>query len=500
MNGNTENNGFFSREHLKGDLKNRSVRGGFVRAAGNAITALMTLGSTIVLARLLVPAEFGLFAMVFSVTSLARNFGELGLGTATVQRKEVTHEETSALFWINFGIGVALTAIIAAISPVISWFYHDDRLIPICLVLSATFLFSGLTVQHRSLLERHMHFGYMAIVRVIATFISVSIAIAVAIYGLGVWALVWREISFTALYAAGTWIFCRWLPSPFRLGVDVWSSLRIGANVSGFSLIRYLTQSVDQILIGRVYGATPLGLYGKALSLASMPIEQVRGVILPVGLTSLSALQGDADRYRRFYGRLLSILTFIYMPGVVFMAIHSESVVRLILGEQWVASAPYFRIFAIVGFVTPIIASCQLVMVTSGETDKLLKWGVVNGACLIAGFAVGVWWGAIGVAYAYLIVTYSLLVPLLFYAYRDTPINIRLLLSSIALPVMASGSIGVIMVVLLPVVSNKNIFLHITVFFMIAVVSYIGVWLSNSRGRQQLSEFYSYSTELFRKT
>jgi O-antigen/teichoic acid export membrane protein len=340
----------------------------------------------------------------------------------------------------------------------------------------------------------------MAIVRVIATFISVSIAIAVAIYGLGVWALVWREISFTALYAAGTWIFCRWLPSPFRLGVDVWSSLRIGANVSGFSLIRYLTQSVDQILIGRVYGATPLGLYGKALSLASMPIEQVRGVILPVGLTSLSALQGDADRYRRFYGRLLSILTFIYMPGVVFMAIHSESVVRLILGEQWVASAPYFRIFAIVGFVTPIIASCQLVMVTSGETDKLLKWGVVNGACLIAGFAVGVWWGAIGVAYAYLIVTYSLLVPLLFYAYRDTPINIRLLLSSIALPVMASGSIGVIMVVLLPVVSNKNIFLHITVFFMIAVVSYIGVWLSNSRGRQQLSEFYSYSTELFRKT
>ena len=490
-------NAFFGREELKKDLKRKSVQGAVIRVIFNGTSAALTIGSAIVLARLLTPEEFGLFAMVVAITEFARLIMELGLGTATVQREEITHEEVSALFSINLGIGIILMAAIAGLSPAVAWFYGDTRLFDICMVLSTVFLFRGLTVQHRSLLERQMRFGYLGVIYVTSTLLSICVAIALALHGFGVWALVWREIVSATLYAAGTWLFCGWIPGLPRRNSGVRSSLRFGADVSGFNIVQYFAQNLDRMLIGRFCGATPLGLYAKAFQLAMMPIEHIRMTFWDVGLSPLSALHGDAERYRRFYSRLLSVLSFLYMPLVVFLAIQSEDVIRLLLGEAWISAAPLFRIFAIAGFVRPIVGTFQLILISCGKTRSYLLWGMMNGVCMIMAYAVGIRWGAVGVAYAYAFASYAFLVWSLWYCFKDTPVSALLVIKTILLPVMSSCGAGITLIAVLPHISNASMLVSIIISILVIAVAYLGIWLCIPTGRQKLSEFWSYRAELF---
>ena len=149
----------FSTEHLHADLKGRSVRGGFWTLISQGAQFVLASVSTIALARLLTPADFGIVAMVTAVTSLGQAFADLGLSEATIQRAEITHEQVSTLFWVNVAIGLGLTLITMMLAPVLAWFYREPRLFDIALVMSLTFLIGGLRVQHTALLKRQMRFS-----------------------------------------------------------------------------------------------------------------------------------------------------------------------------------------------------------------------------------------------------------------------------------------------------------------------------------------------------
>lgn len=494
------NNEFFSRDQLKKDLKGKSLHSALNKIISSGTSIALTLASAMILARLLAPEMFGLFAMVLSITEIARYMMEVGLGTATVQKENITQEEVSALFWINFLVGLVIMVAVACISPAVAWFYGDARLVNICLVLSLTFLFRGIVVQHRALLERQMRFGYLGITNIISNFFSYSAAIALAYYGFGVWSLVWREIVFVILYAACVWLFCRWMPGYPKLQTDVRSSLRFGFDLSGVSFIQYLTQNLDKVLIGRFCGAAPLGLYTKALQLALMPVENIRMIFWDVGLSPLSTLKSDAARYRQFYGRLFAVQSFLYLPIVVFIALQAEDVIRLLLGETWVSASPILRIFAVAGFVTPIVGSFQLVMVSCGKTRQYLTWGIISGFCMFISYVSGIRWGAIGVAYAYACASYLLLGLALRYCLKDTPINAIFVIKNIITAVISCFGAGSILVALLPWLPQLSALVNIASSLAVFTLGYLAFFLCIPKGRKQLAEFWSYRKELLRKT
>lgn len=457
------------------------------------------MASTVVLARLLGPAEFGLFAMVIAITEFARVVMELGLGSATVQREIITHEEVSALFWVNVGIGVILTIIVAGISPVVAWFYKDARLLSVCMAMSIFFLFGGLTVQHRSLLERQMHFGFLGISYIVSNLIGIFVAIGLAIYGFGIWALVWRELINAAIYAGSLWLLCGWTPSSPKISRNSLPSLRFGADISGVSIVQYFTQNLDRVLVGRFCGATPLGFYTKGMQLAMFPIEHIRMTILGVGISPLSALQGQADRYRNYFSRLFSVLSFLYMPLVVFIAIEAEPLTHLLLGERWTGTAPLLRILAIASIVRPVIATCQLVMISCGKTSRYLRWGAISGACMTMSYVVGIQWGVLGVAYAYTCANYILLGWSLWYCFQGTPVNFIIVVRTLFLPVVSSLGAGIILITLTPLMSNKHICVNLIASIALIEASYVSIWMVYPGGRQKLSQFWSYRSEIFSK-
>jgi len=212
---------FFETEHLKLDLKGRSVRGGAATLAGQGGRFLIQMVSTVVLARLLTPADFGLIAMVTAVTGFAEFFKDLGLSMATVQKAEVTHEQVSVLFWVNVAMSVLIALITAALGPVIAWFYGDPRLATVTVALSLAFVFGGLTVQHQALLRRQMRFTALAIIPVIAMAAAVMAAIIAGSLGAGYWALVIMELTRAATSAAAVWLVCRWWPGLPTRGAGV---------------------------------------------------------------------------------------------------------------------------------------------------------------------------------------------------------------------------------------------------------------------------------------
>src|SRR3984957_13604820 len=170
----------FSTEHLHADLKGRSIRGGVLTLTSQGAQFVMQSVATVVLARLLTPADFGLIAMVTAITGLGQAFADLGLSEATIQRPEISHAQVSTLFWINVAVGLTLTSITAALAPVLAWFYHEPRLKDITFLVSLTFLIGGLRVQHDALLRRQMRFKSLAI-RDVASFVfAVPVAITFA--------------------------------------------------------------------------------------------------------------------------------------------------------------------------------------------------------------------------------------------------------------------------------------------------------------------------------
>src|SRR5580698_3190552 len=144
----------FDTNHLLADLKSRTVSGGFITVVSQGIQFFLILGSTMILARLLTPRDFGLLAMVWTVMGFLRIFKDAGLSAATVQREGITHTQVSNLFWINVAVSGFISVLVAASAPLIAWFYHEPRLVGITLWLSSTFLLAGLAVQHTALLSR----------------------------------------------------------------------------------------------------------------------------------------------------------------------------------------------------------------------------------------------------------------------------------------------------------------------------------------------------------
>src|SRR5438477_10732880 len=219
---------YFRTDHLQKDLHARSFRGGAITLTGQGARFALNLVSTAILARLLRPQDFGLVAMVTSITSFIGLFKDLGLSNATVQRLHITHEEISFLFWINVVLSLATTLLVIALAPVIAWFYHEPRLFHVTLILSLSFIISGLAVQHQALLRRQMQFKSLAVRDVIALVCGIASGITFACLGFGYWSLVAVPVAANVASCILLWSICHWRPGRLQRRVGAGGMLAFG--------------------------------------------------------------------------------------------------------------------------------------------------------------------------------------------------------------------------------------------------------------------------------
>jgi len=431
----------FSTDHLLGDLKHRSVRGGTVTLVAQAVRFALQLGSTMILARLLVPEDFGLIAMVLAVTGLVGMFKDAGLSMVTVQRPDISHAQVSTLLWINVALGIFVMFVVAAVSPGLAWFYDEPRLIPIGIVLSTTFVFGGLTVQHQALLRRQMRFGALAKIEVASMVTGVAVALTMAVAGLGYWALVGSIYGGVVANATLVWLACEWRPGRPHRRCGIRSMLGFGGDLLGFNMLNYLKRNADNVLIGAVVGAAALGLYSKAYSLLMLPIKQINAPLTGVALPMLSRLAGDDRRFVSGYRSALGAVAIASVPVPIFLAIAATPAIQTLLGDKWLGAVDIFRALAIAAAIDALNVATGWVYISLGHTRRQLYWGIVQTLVFLTAFAVGVRWGAVGVAVAYSATLLVLRLPALLVCYSRTPLRLRDFLSAVW-PAFAASAVA----------------------------------------------------------
>ena len=204
----------FDTELLRRGLRQRALFGGVATAGGHAGRVALMVGATLVLSRLLRPADFGLVAMVTSITGFSNMFLDFGLSTATIQREDVRHDQVTTMFWINLAISLFIGLVIAALAPAIVWFYGEPRLLGITLALAAAALLAGLSVQHQAILRRQMRYGALVGRDLAATACGAGVAVLLAWRGAGYWSLVAQQVVLVAVRTALVWVASRWRPGP----------------------------------------------------------------------------------------------------------------------------------------------------------------------------------------------------------------------------------------------------------------------------------------------
>ncbi len=415
---------YLKTEHLRGDLGSRAAKGGALVATSQILKGLIEIGATMALARLLTPEDFGLLGMVVAVTGFIAMFKDLGLSMATIQRKEITHEQVTALFWVNLGLSTGLVAVTAALAPIIAWFYGDPRLIWITIGLASAFLFGGLTVQHEAILRRNMEFSSVAAVQISSMTFSVVCAVLVAVLGWEYWALVVKEVVSVAVSAAGVWIACGWRPGRPASAQGLKSLLRFGGNLTGFNIINYFARNLDDVLIGKLFGARSLGFYQEAYKILMVPLRQINNPIASVAIPALSRMTDEPERYRRAYLRILEKILLLTMPLGAFLIASSDWVILTILGDQWIEASPIFMALGVSILSQPIGNSAGWLFITQDRTREMLRWGFIGSATAVVSFLIGLPWGALGVAAAYSLVGIFVRTPLLvWFVTRRGPIR-----------------------------------------------------------------------------
>ena len=477
---------------MKHDLKGKSVNGAVSLLASEIGCNIFRFGGTVILARLLTPEYFGLISMVTALTTFAELWKDFGLGTATIQKREITHEQISTLFWINAGIGFLLMLVLASAAPVIAWFYNDSRLLWVSVAIASTFLFGGLTIQHQALLRREMHFPQLAFIQVLSTGLSTVIGIVLAWKGFTYWALVWKEISRAIIQVCATWGFSHWIPGPPRRGAGVREMFRMGSHVTGFNILVFASRSLDQVLLGRFWGPQPVGFYKQSAMLLMLPASLLGHPIIYMLTPALSALQSDPERYRSYYQRMVSLLAFGYLPLIAYLGIYAESVVSLMLGDQWMVSAAVLQVLAVGALADPIVNTCGIVMITNGRSKDYLYMGVAQASALCLAIVIGVNWGLFGIAVAVVAYIHLTLPLLAWFSFKDTPISPRSIYKAMWLPAVATGIMSLVLVVIRYFVQIPNGLVEILYSSVLAPMIYCGVWLLLPGGRGKLAEYVSH--------
>jgi PST family polysaccharide transporter len=489
----------FDTRRLNTDLKKRSLQSGAVTLGSQAIQFILQLGSTMILARILSPEDYGINAMAVAITGFAAIFSNLGLSTATIQRAEINHEQVSTLFWINTAIGLLITFLVAAISPVAAWFYKTPEMLWVMLSLSVIFLISGLSVQHSALLTRQMKFYSLAKIRIISLLTGILVAIFTGYQGFGYWALVFNTLTNVTVHSLCLWFACKWIPGMPSRSDGIGSMVKFGSDLVVFDVINYFSRNLDNVLIGRYYGSGVLGLYSKAYQLLMMPITNLRNPITSVALPALSRLQDDPEQYCNYYLKCVSLIAFISMPLVAFMFVFSEHLIELLLGSQWIDASEIFKILAIAAFIQPVSGTVGMVLISLGKSRIYVLIGAANALIICFGFLAGLPWGAKGIATSYAVVNYLIVLPNLFYSFKNTSIRLKEFLRVVFKPCCASLLMVGACHMLIQFLKNMDTLMILLIGFSAAFIGYLLSFIFFSRGLSVLRDYFNYGKLIINK-
>jgi len=397
-------------------LRLRAVRGAGAAIAGSAGNFALQIGSVVILARLLTPADFGIVTMVTTFSLLLRSFGLAGFTEFIMQREELTDSLASNLFWINLGIGTILTFAFASSGRLLALFFHNRAVIDVTYGMSLTIAIGCLGYVHLGLLQRAMHFRTTAVIYFSGQVLQLIVSVILAMAGWHYWALVCGSITQTAVVAAGPLLVCRWIPSwPGRVS-GTRTGFKFAMNVYSHFAFSYLTRNTDNLLVGWRFGDRALGFYKRAYDLFVLPETQLLSPLSAVVVSTLSRVSRDREQFQRYFLRAISVLALVGMGIGTDLALVGPDIIRFLFGPGWEEAGRIFALFGPGIGVMLLYNTHGWIHLSIGRPERWFRWGLLEFACTLCLFLLTLRWGPSGIAFAWTASYFLLMFPGFWYA------------------------------------------------------------------------------------
>jgi O-antigen/teichoic acid export membrane protein len=459
------------------NLKDFAIKGITWTALSQIVRQGIQIFTTIILARILQPSDFGLMGMALVIIGFVNVFKDLGTSSAIIQKKEISQELLSSVFWFNIIFGSITSVIILLLAPLFAAAFNEVRLEPIVRIFVISFFATTVFSIQQALLEKKMNFRRLAWIEIFASVIGAITGLGIALNGGGVWSLVVQAVSMSLVLCALLWIQnLRWIPSLHFRMIDIKAIRSFSSNLTGFTLLNYFLRNADSFIIGRFLGASDLGLYNLALKVIILPVQNFTTVISRVMYPLYSTIAEDHAAFRHTYLKTATTIGFFTIPFFIFLMIASEEFVMLFFGEKWTAVIPLLLILTPVGLLQSLDITTGTIYLATGRTDIMLRWGLFTGVVSVCAFYFGAQWGIQGVATGYLIATllwtfHGFKIPLMFI--KQNVVEFFKSFAGIGFSVcIAAGCVIIVNAIFINIATTSQIFIADIIVFSF---SYLGM-------------------------
>ena len=364
-------------------LKSQATSGIIWNAMEKFSGQFIQLAVGIILARILVPADFGLIGMLSIFIAISGAFVGSGLGSGLIQKKNRTDVDYTTVFIFNVAISLLVYVILFFSAPLIADYYDEPRLTLLTRVLSLNIFINSFAIIQRTRLTVSMDFKSMAKVNVSAIIISGSFAVILALLDYGVWALVGQQLLNAVVAVTILWVINKGIP-PIRFSMQSFRRLfGFGSKLLISRIYAQSLQNVYNITMGKYYSAGDLGYFTRAKTFSGMSSGLIAQVLQKVTYPLLSSIQDDKQRLVAVYSRMIKMAAFIVLPAMSLLALLADPLIRLLLGEKWLGAIVLLQWLAIARITYPISVINMNILNAVGRSDLFLKVDLIKAPIVI---------------------------------------------------------------------------------------------------------------------
>lgn len=359
-------------------LKDKTVKGVIWSSIDRFSAQGIQFVFSILIARLLLPEDYGVIAMLNIFLAVSQTFIDSGFGTALIRKIDRTETDFSTVFYFNIAVASVFYVILFFCAPAIANFYDTPLLEPVTKVVALNLIINSLSGIHNAKLSIVIDFKSRAKISIITTLLTGAVGLWMAYAGYGVWTLVVQNLLSSVIRTVMLWIIVRWRPQL----VFSWKSFKelfsFGSKLLASALLDTLYNNIYTLVIGKVFSPSTLGVYSKAKNLAQFPSSNITSVLQSVTFPVLSTIQNDEERLSDAYKRFLKLSAFVVFPLMVGLAAVADPFIRIALTDKWANAICLLQILCFSLIWYPIHAINLNILQVKGRSDYFLKLEIIK--------------------------------------------------------------------------------------------------------------------------
>lgn len=372
-------------------------------------TQLIGFIVSVVLARLLTPADFGVIALFGVLLGIGGVLISSGLATSLIRDQESNHRDYSTVFFFNLIVSIVVYFILFLTAPFVAQFYMLPLLVPVIRVYSITLVIGALGTIQQTILSKNMNFRLQFYISLPSLIIGGIVGVVLSYYHYGVWALVYMAIVQSSISCIFVWVRSSWRPSFVFDCIKFKAHFSFGYKMALSGLLDILFTNSYTIIIGKIYNPSQLGFYNRADNLKQLPVNNLAGALNSVTFPLFAKIQNDDVQLRTAYRTIMKLVIFIIAPVLTIMVVTAEPLFRLLFTEKWLPAVPYFRILSLAGLLYPIHAYNLHILQIKGRSDLFLRLEFIKKVLMLAIIAGSLYFGMLGLVWGQVVFSFMAL-------------------------------------------------------------------------------------------